>query len=98
MFDTIPSRLEQYNIHNVETCHAVGCRKHTKLMSVHNGKFCNKHSDELHTIRRNLNIAKTVGNLSDEIKYRQMETLFRKTMEPRHMFYLNKLENKTSSN
>lgn len=66
------------NTHGAPLCHAVGCRKHTRLVISHGGRFCRKHLLELESIRGRLQAAKRLGRLDLELEERNREFEFRK--------------------
>lgn len=74
-----------FNRRGVELCHAVGCRKHKKLLKIFQGKFCYNHARLLQIIRDALNKAKLARNLSLELHHRQEEMLFRKRIDGGHV-------------
>lgn len=62
-------------------CHAVGCRKHTKLVNSHGGVFCKRHLLELESIRGRLHFAKSLGRRDLELEERNREFEFRKNAQ-----------------
>ena len=86
------SHYDLQNINGSLLCHAIKCRKHTKLQFVHGGLFCLKHRKSLDHIREQLQIAKQLDNLSDECVWRQNEIEFRKISDAGHMHWQYKLE------
>lgn len=87
-----PSQLELYNRNGAEMCHAIGCRKHKRLVEVHRGKFCAFHADKLTKIREQMkNFAKN-GNIEDEMIKRREEQQMRKVPDYNHEYYIKVLE------
>ena len=41
------SKYDKTNENGALLCHAVGCRKHTKLIEIYRGLFCNIHAKAL---------------------------------------------------
>ena len=70
-YEPIGNKYDMHNMHGSPICHAVGCRKHKKLLYRHNGIFCNKHAKSLYIIRQNLNVAKSSNDIVTEDKYRK---------------------------
>ena len=93
---TPPAQTSQYdlvNMHGAPLCHAIKCRKHTKLHRAYRGVFCPAHLLAIASIReRILHIPHEEATL-EELQ-REVEALLRKIMEPGHMHYLAKLENR----
>ncbi len=66
------------NIHGAPLCHAVGCRRHVRLVVAHGGLFCGRHLRELDSIRGRLSSAKRLGRRDLELEERNREFEFRK--------------------
>ena len=86
--------IDSHNIHNVELCHAVNCRKHKKLKKSYGGMFCSKHLLIINNIRTHIN---HLGN-SNEIYWRLEELKLRKYVCNRHLYYLWELNEYNVSN
>lgn len=79
--------LPIYNLRNRNghiMCHAVGCRKHVRLVYAHNGWFCSLHLEQLNEIRAHIDQAKLVNDTQLEFEYRQRELVFRKKFDAGH--------------
>ncbi len=87
------SKIQKYNKHSDEMCHAFGCRKHKKLNRIFNGKFCKHHMNILYDIRNNLYITKNTKNIELENYWRQKEIELRKFHDLGHMKYKKWVEN-----
>lgn len=80
------NKYDVTNQHGASLCHAVGCRKHSKLIYAFNGLFCRKHYDQLYEIRNS--IKSQYNTLESEIYFRTEEMLFRKTLDAGHVYYI----------
>lgn len=89
---TLNMQYDIVNRNGDEVCHAVKCRKHTKLNIAYNGKFCKYHLSVLTSIRESLIYSKKTKNIYLENYYRQREIELRKFPEKNHMKYKVKLE------
>lgn len=85
-------KFDKTNKNGALLCHAVGCRKHTKLISRYKGQFCKIHIVEMDKIRNNLAVAKKYKKTSLEITMRKQEIEIRKFADNGHIDYLNYLE------
>lgn len=81
------SKVNKYNQNGDEMCHAFGCRKHKKLISIYQGLFCDTHSEYLSIIRNNLSKAKKLKIIECENFWRQQEIELRKFHDYGHMKY-----------
>lgn len=87
------SQYDLLNRNGTPLCHAIKCRKHTKLIWAYGGLFCHKHLVQISLIRQRIfHDISSIAQLSKEIEARTEEALFRKVMEPGHMIYLRTLE------
>ena len=90
-YSSIPRKYDIFNINGDPICHAVGCRKRgwkKGLLTAYGGLFCRKHVEQLSVIRYKI---KHAPDRQSEIDARNEEMLFRKTFEPGHVHYINKI-------
>lgn len=95
------SAYDLTNVHGAPLCHAVGCRKHVRLLTSHGGLFCRKHLLELESIRGRLQAAKHLGRRDLELEERNREFEFRKNAIHEeavgHAHYINTLARKVEA-
>lgn len=92
------SKVNKHNQNGYEMCHAFGCRKHKKLISVYQGLFCETHYGYLSIIRNNLSKAKKLKIIECENFWLQQEIEFRKFYDDNHMKYKLYVENIVEKN
>jgi hypothetical protein len=75
---------EQFNTNGARMCDAFGCRRHARLVAIHQGLFCTSHAETLKEMRRDI-----VAHRGDarEARARLREIALRKNVDLGHKRY-----------